>query len=77
MFKRDTPKEPPEVSALREALKSDDVKVIIQDKDGSTWTFYNDKLRGCIVKVGRSKVEERNEDVTVKFVLYAVNGRVG
>jgi hypothetical protein len=58
MFKKrnDFEGEPPEVTALREALKADDTKIIIQDKEGNTWTLYNDKLRGCFLAIGRVKV---------------------
>lgn len=78
MFKRDQPKEPVEVTALREALESKDVKVTVQDKQGNAWTFYNDKLRGCFITVGRPKVIEQpnGEDTITKFCIYATNGRV-
>jgi hypothetical protein len=77
MFRKDTPSEPPEVSALRDALKSDDVKVIIQNKEGNTWTFYNDKMRGCFLTIGRVKVGDEDGQATTRFIVSAIDGRVG
>ena len=78
MFKRDKPKEPVEVTALRDALfHYQDIKVIIVDKDSNIWTFYNDKLRGCQLLLAKPKVYDQGEDVVVEFSLRAENGKVG
>lgn len=77
MFNRNKPEEPVEVAALREALKSDDVKVTIQNKEGNTWTFYNDKLRGCFLTIGRVKVSDETDQVMTRFIVSAIDGRVG
>lgn len=80
MFKKrnDFEGEPAEVTALREALKADDTKIIIQDKEGNTWTLYNDKLRGCFLAIGRVKVGgEAKDQVMTRFLVSAIDGRVG
>ena len=78
MFKRDKPTEEQAITALRTALGEKDTKLTITSGDGNTWTFYNDKLRGCFLKIGRSKiVEDDKQDVSIKFVMFAINGRVG
>jgi len=77
MFKRDKPTEEQAITALRIALKDKDSKIMVIAKDGDTWTLYNDTLRGCLLEIGRSKVEEDGTNVIIKFVIYAINGRVG
>jgi hypothetical protein len=69
--------EPVEVTALREALKSKDTKITIQNKDGNTWTLYNDKLRGCFLAIGRVKVGDEKGQVMTRFLVSAIDGRVG
>jgi len=79
MFNRKKPTEEQAISALRAALENDkDTKITVTSKDGNTWTLYNDTLRGCFLKLGRPKViENENQDVIIKFIVYAQNGRVG
>ena len=79
MFNRKKPTEEQAISALRTALEKDtDTKITVTSKNGDTWTLYNDSLRGCFLKLGRPKViENENQDVIIKFIVYAQNGRVG
>ncbi len=78
MFKRERPTEEQAITALRLALEDTDTKVTVTSKEGNTWTFYNDTLRGCLLRLGRTGVvEDDKQDVVTKFVVYAINGRVG
>jgi len=79
MFNRARPTEEQAITALRVALENDkDTKITVTAKDGNTWTLYNDTLRGCLLKLGRPGVtEDKDQDVIIKFIVYAKNGRVG
>jgi hypothetical protein len=79
MFNRAKPTEEQAITALRAALENDkDTKITVTAKDGNTWTLYNDTLRGCFLKLGRPKViENEKQDIIIKFIVYAQNGRVG